>query len=439
MRIDFLSSKETTMECDICNDDAVLTAYQDDEPILLCKDCLSSLHRCKNCDTILSDYADHEVLESGKWLCQDCYDENYFTCESCHEVFHIDDQNGDYCQECHYEIYIECHACQDEIRRDSANTNDITDNYYCNSCYNEIFSTCEDCGRDVTREDSWSSYEEMYLCESCYEDRQTDNNTHIHEYGYRPELTFYTISQTLTDDTKEDLFMGIELEVDGDDIDNDNFITEQQELIESMPIYLCHDGSLENGFEIISHPATLEYHKKLEWQKLIKTLRNYKYRSHDYKTCGLHVHINKSYLGSTYEEIDVTLSKILIFYERCWEKIVIFSRRTTEQYKRYANNYGQSTTDDKEIKHLLNTAKRSDRYFAVNLNNHRTIEFRIFRGTLIYKSFIAALEFVHATANFVKEIPLEEHYKINWITFLDYVNKNKYSELWPYMKERELI
>ncbi len=33
-------------------------------------------------------------------------------------------------------------------------------------------------------------------------------------------------------------------------------------------IYCKHDGSLDEGFEIVSHPATLEYHTKtILWKK----------------------------------------------------------------------------------------------------------------------------------------------------------------------------
>ena len=46
---------------------------------------------------------------------------------------------------------------------------------------------------------------------------------------------------------------------------------------------------------------------------------------------------------------------------------------------------------------ILEKAKSgcNGRYVAVNLNNYHTIEFRLFRGTLKYNTFIATLQMVN--------------------------------------------
>ena len=41
-----------------------------------------------------------------------------------------------------------------------------------------------------------------------------------------------------------------------------------------------------------------------------------------------------------------------------------------------------------------------DRYEALNVNGDKTVEFRIFRGSLRYESIMAALEFVNAVCEF---------------------------------------
>ena len=47
-----------------------------------------------------------------------------------------------------------------------------------------------------------------------------------------------------------------------------------------------------------------------------------------------------------------------------------------------------------ETTHKNAKDKHLGRYVAVNLENYNTIEFRIFRGTLNYKTFIATLQLI---------------------------------------------
>ena len=57
---------------------------------------------------------------------------------------------------------------------------------------------------------------------------------------------------------------------------------------------LCkHDGSLENGFEIVTAPATLSVHKD-RWAKFCE--KNYadSLSSWNTATCGMHVHVGQS-------------------------------------------------------------------------------------------------------------------------------------------------
>jgi hypothetical protein len=45
----------------------------------------------------------------------------------------------------------------------------------------------------------------------------------------------------------------------------------------------------------------------------------------------------------------------------------------------------------------------SDRYEALNFKNDKTIEFRLFKGTLKYQTIMACLEFTFATWHFCKD------------------------------------
>ena len=69
---------------------------------------------------------------------------------------------------------------------------------------------------------------------------------------------------------------------------------------------------------------------------------------------------------------------------------------------RWASRYGISTTAKDTYKNAKD--KRMGRYVAVNLENYSTIEFRIFKGTLCYKNFIATLQLIYEICRFALQI-----------------------------------
>ena len=79
------------------------------------------------------------------------------------------------------------------------------------------------------------------------------------------------------------------------------------------------------------------------------------------------------------------------------------------------------------------------RYAAVNFCNHRTIEFRLFKGTLNYPRFMATLEWVDALVRWVKtwEAPTDDK---SWVAFCQYLaaNSERYSTCIEYLKHREI-
>ena len=74
---------------------------------------------------------------------------------------------------------------------------------------------------------------------------------------------------------------------------------------------------MERGFEIVSHPMSLQYHQnEMNWHEIMTKLIDIKYLSHKTSTCGLHIHIEKSKLGDTIEKQEETISNILYFVEK---------------------------------------------------------------------------------------------------------------------------
>ncbi len=198
-------------------------------------------------------------------------------------------------------------------------------------------------------------------------------------------------------------------------------------------IYIKSDGSLDDGMEIVSHPMTLDFHKGFCWEDIMRKAISLGYRSHQTGTCGLHIHVNRNCLGEDRDDQEMVIGKILYFVEHHWNEVLKFSRRSEYTMNRWAARYGYENSP----KAILDKAKKGNngRYAAVNLMNYSTIEFRLFRGTLKYSTFIATLELVNSIIETALYYSEEELHKLSWSEF---VRRLKEPELIQYLKERQL-
>ena len=201
-------------------------------------------------------------------------------------------------------------------------------------------------------------------------------------------------------------------------------------------MYIKHDGSLNEGFELVTHPMTLSYHsREFPWEELTREAVRLGYRSHQTSTCGLHIHVNRDSLGDTVQQQEEVIARILYFFEEHWNELVRFSRRKPEQLSRWASRYGRKD-DPKE---LMDKAKRTfDRYTGVNLTNHETVEFRIFRGTLRCQTILAALQLVDEICRTALVFSNEELPGMSWSGFVSSLSPQSCPELIDYLKARRL-
>lgn len=305
-----------------------------------------------------------------------------------------------HCRRCLDELTIVCEDCGERVWRE-----DAVEDRICQTCYDEDYCRCECCGRLMLCDDA--NYSDGYpYCDDCY-----DRNRHefIEEYDYKPTPIFYGEGQP---------HYGVELEIDcGGEYDSSAEDFDEIANKHNTHLYFKHDGSLDDGIEIVSHPATLDYHlHSIPWEAVMKRARELKYLSHTARTCGLHVHINRAALGETVEEQENTIGRVVYFFEKFWDNILRLSRRTEGQANRWASRYGCSTVNPKES---LKGAKDSGlgRYTAVNLENQFTVELRIFRGTLRYNTFVATLQFVDKLCHDAIEMSDEEFQTMTWNDF----------------------
>ena len=170
----------------------------------------------------------------------------------------------------------------------------------------------------------------------------------------------------------------------------------------------------------------------MPWQGILKKLKELGYHSHQTSTAGLHIHVNRSSLGFTYQEQEETIGRILFFMKKHWGELLKFSRRTPGQLERWAARYGYKDSP----KEILKTAKGGyGRYTCLNLSNDSTIEFRIFRGTLKYNSLIASLQLVNQICSEAFYLSDDEMRDLTWTAFVVGCSQ---PELIQYLKERRL-
>lgn len=283
--------------------------------------------------------------------------------------------------------------------------------WLCQRYYNANYFTCVRC------EDVSSTMDRRYcircnmnsLCFACKQTFHRHPAATIHNYGHRPPPNFLGGSG-------DALFLGVELEVDNSTMSSDQLQTLWNLSNNEQLFYLKTDGSLRNGFELVTHPATLAYHRrKMPWKDALFLIKDYGYQSHRTTTCGLHVHASKLGLGKSEKERDQTLNKLMILFWRHWENIAIFSRRTPDKLNTWARpNHSQGGLDVPILKKLVDCKYTPARYVAINTSPEHTIEFRLFRGTLEKVILMAAIEFVQTAIDLCRANGTSWVYNSKW-------------------------
>ena len=241
----------------------------------------------------------------------------------------------------------------------------------------------------------------------------------IHYYAYIPEYKKHYLSG---EDETTTLLLGAEIEVDcgGESEEHAKKVLEIMNGKETWNseenIYCVHDGSLTEksldslykkvtGMEFPTQPASLAYHKTLPYKEMFKYLDENGYKAHDTKTCGLHIHINRSFFGENELEC---IGKLMYIIEKFNDEFSIIGRRSCQ----YARMLGYNGEKCKEL--YQKGSRFRDKYNAINLLHTDTIEIRAFKGTLKYSTFMNTLEFVSDLAHFVKNHTEEEVENMNW-------------------------
>ena len=240
--------------------------------------------------------------------------------------------------------------------------------------------------------------------------------TYIHQFNYIPKYIKHFMPGESEDTT---LLLGAEIEVGGNNnisSDNDKNSTVKKciqimngsDSDEENLIYSTHDSTVQIEFDTM--PCSLEFHKnKMNYHEMFEYLDKEGYKGHDCETAGLHIHANRNYLGKSRISQELVISKILYILEKFNDEICVIARRDNE----YSEFVG-SKKEENSLVELYGKYKDHGKRAALNLQHKDTIEFRTFKSTLKYETFILTLEFVKDIIDYAKSASIEEIELVKW-------------------------
>jgi len=348
-----------------------------------------------------------------------------YVCKGCNErwsysIYNYEIDGDNYCQPCfdRYEQAGDVTECDygthytfdSELRYSEVRNEDM-----CRQCYDNYIE-CGDCGYEYAEDDG----------HTCEDDEESSNySQYIHSYGYRPRPIFYP-------NAFEPYYLGIELEVEvcGDHSRNDCAETVINAL--NHRVYLKEDGSLSDGFEIVTHPHTLfAYQNDIDWD-FLKQLSKLGVRSWNRNSCGLHVHVSRTaFYGESYAANEAHLVR--------FNKLIYDNQRQVERLAGRKNNHYASFEDKgKVIRKVKFGNQSSGRYSAVNMEPENTIEVRVFKGSLRKERVLSGVEFVAAAVEYTRNLKIQhKSAPFAWARFVHYVtaNSDTYPNLFTIMNE----
>lgn len=250
-----------------------------------------------------------------------------------------------------------------------------------------------------------------------------------HDSDVKFHPIYLTKNNTIRRGRKDDgkTYYGFEIETEGNRSSSVYLVNSIGDLV------VCEDdGSLNNGYEIISQPMTFECLEYLlpKFDEAFKKIKENGQSSDGQATCGLHIHVSKSAFN---DKNAIMKAVAIVSYFR--DNIEIFSRRKENRYC----TYDKITYKEEDLKRLNKASVRHAAVNTKNLSNRKTIEFRTFSGTLDTLNLMASVEFVRNiveeanktknTVNFASLLKgkyIEEYIRRNNLEF-DLTSKVKFS------------
>jgi hypothetical protein len=317
-------------------------------------------------------------------------------CEPCASEYYTDNGGS--------HNFVTCPSCDDITHRDNCSW--YNDSLYCQNCHDNYVYTCDECS-----EEYWDG--------NGHDCSEEDEGT-IHSYSYRPSPYFFGKGQ---------YHLGFELEVEARNESRYAGAEIAQDTLGSHA-YMKDDGSLSDGFEIVTHPHTLEaYQTDFNWE-FISKLKRGGFRSWNTDTCGLHVHVSRTAFGEGAIPWNRVDRDQLILRKQSHElrfmKLIYDNQRQVERIAGRSGNHFATFGDKGKLVAKLKYGNQSDgRYSAINTENDATLEVRVFKGSLRKERVLSALEFVTASVEYTRDLKVtSKNQALSWLRFTAYVSEN---------------
>lgn len=387
---------------------------------------------CFMCET---NEATHVTASNNDPICDDCI----FSCDECGDIGTENDNwysvdHYRWCEGCADNAYY-CDRCEEYSSDCGYYIQDIGTNW-CDSCASYYAEWCDECEHYTSDP-----------CDNCDGDTQGGVRV-VHDYNYRPDPIFHTISNN------ERLFFGVELEMEVGDERADAALYAYNALESIDLAYLKNDGSLEDGFELVTHPMSFDFlmdnDSSVELWDTIENLRvKYDARSYHTRTCGFHIHISRTgFKGGAHMHrfLNLVYSNPT-FYSK-------LAGRKSDQWAKfddvYRHHYDPITDKHSVVKAMKDKLHHdrmfgndSDRYSAVNTRNSQTLEMRIFKGTLDRNALKAHIQLAHASVEYTRDLSVNDvkDGALSATKFAEYIadNYDKYPELLERMHRKQVL
>jgi len=418
----------------------------------VCHDCRDEHYfKCARCGDY--EYADNACTGSDDCsYCQHCFDDKFICCEKCGETMSVDNSctgadDCSYCQSCFGLAFVACAHCARTMERDDNDGVELDGDLWCRRCAERYLAYCVHCEEYHHNDDSRNHRDGWQGCVSCYDEycngipdgAPNEGTQMIHDHTYKPTPIYFRTEKDEKLRPDQRAYLGFELEVEAvtaDHAKGAKDVTEMSAINGNQLFYCKWDGSLSNGFEVVSHPMTRDFifNERKGAKKMIAEaitmLRRSGFRSYNTTTCGLHFHLSRKHFEGTFH-----LFKFLRFWYAMDKAFVVSvsgrsDERSMQQYCSLTDNEHSSAKEACIYKSKEKYGR--NRYQAVNLCNRHTIEVRIFKGTLNVDSFFRKAELMFAAIEFTRQAPhtyvlddffrwVNEHYKeypysFGWLT-----------------------
>ena len=332
------------------------------------------------------------------------------TCDDCGELAFADSmceaQNGDsICRACRIDNYTCCADCNELAPDHDLTTVDNGDSV-CESCRSDHY-TWSDRTDSYIHDNDWNccDHEDSCGCNDDYEDEESDYFPPVitgnpeslagrilnYSFNVCTALRFLDMPNpgAPVSHSVKTLMLGVELEVEsisGEILDNARLVgrAAKNPKDSQYEALLKSDGSLQNGFEIVSAPMVPARHLMADslWDRVTTCEARRNLRSSDTRTCGLHVHVSRAALSS------LTIGKLVYFFNAPSNARFVKSIA--------GRDLDQSNWAKLKTKKITGNDGTLDRYEIVNLCPRQTIEIRAFKGTLKIETIKARIDFVTA-------------------------------------------